>query len=144
MKATDSSRLQSLILICLLMLTFSLPIFAQFTNLATPRQSDKDAQAYAIFHEADELANPPNGKNDFRGTFQSKTAALQKYEEARHLYREIGDIRHEVFCLSSIGTIYLEFGEIKLAIDYFNQSLTILWVSSTMKVKNLLMILIYP
>ncbi|NEO25994.1 MAG: tetratricopeptide repeat protein [Kamptonema sp. SIO4C4] len=56
--------------------------------------------------------------SNFRG-------ALQSWEQALEIYREIGNRKGEANSLGNLGLAYRNLGEYQQAIDYFQQSLTI-------------------
>jgi len=52
-------------------------------------------------------------------------AALNYYEQALTIFREIGDRAEEGTTLNNIGLIYASLGEYVVALDYFQQALTL-------------------
>ncbi|HKQ74382.1 MAG TPA: tetratricopeptide repeat protein [Blastocatellia bacterium] len=61
-----------------------------------------------------------------QGTAESLRQAIAKYEEARRLYRDLGDTRGEAVMLNNIGLAYHSLGEEQKAIDFFRQALPLL------------------
>lgn len=59
-------------------------------------------------------------------TAQSRVKAIQKYEEALALWRDLGNKRMEAYALNELGTVIGSLGESKKAVVYFDQAL-ILW-----------------
>jgi len=71
--------------------------------------------------EADRLLNLGNEqhkKSQFR-------AALQSWQQALTIYREIGDRQGEANSLGNLGSAYYSLGQYQVAIDYHQQSLAI-------------------
>src|SRR5262245_46939936 len=56
---------------------------------------------------------------------QSFTKAIEKYQEALQIFRDIGDHREEAATLNNIGAVYDLLGEKPKALDYYNQALPI-------------------
>ncbi len=54
-----------------------------------------------------------------------KQQALNFYERALLLFRQIGDRRNEAVALNNIGGVYDELGEKQRALDYYNQALPV-------------------
>src|SRR5262245_3891264 len=54
-----------------------------------------------------------------------KQKALDKYNEALNISREIGDRRGEAFTLNNIGSVYRSLGEMQRALEKLNESLLI-------------------
>src|SRR5262249_23504514 len=52
-------------------------------------------------------------------TAQSLTKAIEKYQEALQIFREIGDHREEATTLNDIGAVYDLLGEKKKALDHY-------------------------
>jgi CHAT domain-containing protein/tetratricopeptide (TPR) repeat protein len=79
-------------------------------------QTESDHKA-----EADQLLNKGNQLDD-AGQYRE---ALQTYEQALQIYREIKDRKGEGSLLNNLGTTYSSLGQYQKAIDYYQQSLTI-------------------
>ena len=60
-----------------------------------------------------------------QGSAESLRQAIQKWQEARLLYRAVGDRRVEAFTLTGIGRVYDALGEKQKALDFYNQALPI-------------------
>ena len=60
-----------------------------------------------------------------QGSAKSLRQAIQKWEEARLLYRAVGNRRGEATTLTGIGRVYDALGEKQKALDYYNQALPI-------------------
>jgi len=60
-----------------------------------------------------------------QGSAESLRQAIQKWQEARLLYRALGDRRWEAITLNKIGGVYSDLGEKQNALDYYNQALPI-------------------
>jgi tetratricopeptide (TPR) repeat protein len=73
--------------------------------------------AESIFQEAKQLEG---------GTSEARRKSIEKYEEARELYRKTGDRYKEAMALKSIGALYHFLGEPNKALDKFNESLPIM------------------
>lgn len=58
-----------------------------------------------------------------KGTAESRLRAIEKYQEARDLYRASGDKKQEADVLSNIGAVYQSLGDKQKAIEFFNQAL---------------------
>jgi tetratricopeptide (TPR) repeat protein len=56
-------------------------------------------------------------------TAESLRGAIEKWEEARRLYREAGVQDWEALALIGIGRVYSDLGEKQKALDYYNQAL---------------------
>src|SRR5262249_33169034 len=56
---------------------------------------------------------------------QSFTKAIEKYQEALQLFRDIGDHREEATTLNDIGLVYDSLGERQKALDHYNEALQI-------------------
>jgi tetratricopeptide (TPR) repeat protein len=61
-----------------------------------------------------------------KGSAESLRQAIQKWQEARLLYRAVGDRGVEATTLNNIGLVYSALGEKQKALDYYNQALPIL------------------
>jgi tetratricopeptide (TPR) repeat protein len=61
-----------------------------------------------------------------QGSAESLRQAIQKWQEARLLYRAVGDRSMEATTLTGIGVVYDDLGEKQKALDYYNQALPIL------------------
>lgn len=110
-------------------LKFVLPILLMlFTgpNHLTPAQqagaaSETDPQdknhlaAQQLATEAEQLY--------VKGTAESRLLAIEKYQEARALFRASGDKQQEADVLSNIGAVYQSLGDKQKAIEFFNQAL---------------------
>ena len=83
-------------------------------ELAQSNQDSKKAEADRIFQQ---------GIRQFQ-TSQFREA-LQSWETALRLYRELGDRQGEANSLGNLGLAYDALGEYERAIDFHNQSLTI-------------------
>jgi tetratricopeptide (TPR) repeat protein len=73
--------------------------------------------AERLFEEGDTLYQ--------QGSAQSLEQAIQKWQEARLLYRAVGDRRGEATTLSNIGLVYSDLGEKQKALVFYNQALPI-------------------
>ncbi|MFN7201387.1 MAG: tetratricopeptide repeat protein, partial [Aphanizomenon sp.] len=60
-----------------------------------------------------------------QGSAESLRQAIQKWQEARLLYRAVGDRRGEATTLNNIGAVYDALGEKQKALDFYNQALPI-------------------
>ncbi|HCQ20927.1 MAG TPA: tetratricopeptide repeat-containing protein, partial [Anabaena sp. UBA12330] len=60
-----------------------------------------------------------------QGSAESLRQAIQKWQEARLLYRAVGDRRVEAITLTGIGRVYDALGEKQKALDFYNQALPI-------------------
>ena len=60
-----------------------------------------------------------------QGSAESLRQAIQKWQEARLLYRAVGNRRGEATTLNNIGSVYDALGEKQKALDYYNQALPI-------------------
>jgi CHAT domain-containing protein/Tfp pilus assembly protein PilF len=60
-----------------------------------------------------------------QGSAESLRQAIQKWQEARLLYRAVGDRGGEAITLNNIGLVYDDLGEKQKALDYYNQALPI-------------------
>ena len=58
-----------------------------------------------------------------QGSAESLRQAIQKWQEARLLYRAVGDRGGEATTLSNIGAVYDTLGEKQKALDFYNQAL---------------------
>lgn len=58
-----------------------------------------------------------------KGTAESKQSAIKRYEEARALYRLVGDLTEEAAALNSLGVVYDDLGEKPKALEYYDQAL---------------------
>ena len=83
-------------------------------ELAQSNQDSKKAEADRIFQQ---------GIRQFQ-TSQFREA-LQSWETALRLYRELGDRQGEANSLGNLGNAYFSLGEYERAIDFHNQSLKI-------------------
>ena len=61
-----------------------------------------------------------------QGSAESLRQAIQKLQEARLLYRAVGDRGGEAATLNNIGRVYDALGEKQKALDFYNQALPIL------------------
>ena len=61
-----------------------------------------------------------------QGSAESLRQAIQKWQEARLLYRAVGDRGGEATTLNNIGLVYSALGEKQKALDFYNQALPIL------------------
>ena len=61
-----------------------------------------------------------------QGSAESLRQAIQKWQEARLLYRAVGDRGGEATTLNNIGRVYYALGEKQKALDFYNQALPIL------------------
>ncbi|MCE2906593.1 MAG: tetratricopeptide repeat protein, partial [Anabaena sp. CoA2_C59] len=61
-----------------------------------------------------------------QGSAESLRQAIQKWQEARLLYRAVGDRGGEATTLNNIGLVYDALGEKQKALDFYNQALPIL------------------
>ena len=61
-----------------------------------------------------------------QGSAESLRQAIQKLQEARLLYRAVGDRSGESVTFIGIGAVYDALGEKQKALDYYNQALPIL------------------
>jgi len=83
----------------------------------SPVQTDKRAAAQHTSEDAQRLKA--------EGTAASLESALEKWQQALDLWREVGDPFEEAETLNSIGTVYDSLGEKQKALDYFDQALPI-------------------
>jgi CHAT domain-containing protein len=60
-----------------------------------------------------------------QGSAESLRQAIQKWQEARLLYRAVGDRGGEAITLNNIGRVYDDLGEKQKALDFYNQALPI-------------------
>ncbi|BAY26273.1 TPR repeat-containing protein [Calothrix sp. NIES-2100] len=115
MKRQKLSHIAFITLLATLLTSFSsnLPIFTASQVLA---QTANDRKA-----EADRLLN--------QGIEQAQTsqfeAAIQSWEKALIIYREIKDRKSEGSALNNLGNVYKSLGDYPKAIDYLQQSLAI-------------------
>ena len=85
------------------------------------RMNDNTSVAVTRQAEADRLLEQGNQQfniSQFR-------EALQSWEQALTIYREIGDRKGEAASLGNLGIAYDSLGQFHLAIDYIEQSLDI-------------------
>ena len=78
-------------------------------------QQDTQAAAQQAFEVAERLRS--------EGTAPSLELALERYQHAFQLWRQLGDRRSEAITLDSIGRVYNSLGEKQKALDYYNQAL---------------------
>ncbi|MDM3858078.1 MAG: tetratricopeptide repeat protein [Aphanizomenon gracile PMC649.10] len=71
--------------------------------------------AERVFNEGMKLYN--------QGSAESLRQAIKKWEEARLLYRAVGDRGGEATTLNNIGLVYDDLGEKQKALDFYNQAL---------------------
>ncbi|OBQ13191.1 MAG: hypothetical protein AN490_03385, partial [Anabaena sp. AL09] len=60
-----------------------------------------------------------------QGSAESLRQAIQKLQEARLLYRAVGDRSWEAITLNNIGLVYSDLGEKQKALVFYNQALPI-------------------
>ncbi|MFO5494777.1 MAG: tetratricopeptide repeat protein, partial [Cuspidothrix sp.] len=60
-----------------------------------------------------------------QGSAESLEQAIQKWQEARLLYRAVGDRRREATTLNNIGLVYDDLGEKQKVLNFYNQALPI-------------------
>ncbi len=105
----------------------SLPALAQEQNTVSPEQEGTLAPSDAIVQvdsnqtEADKLFKHELSHVG-RGEFPE---ALQSYEQALMIYKQIGNREGEANSLGNVGLAYNHLGEYKTAIDYHQNSLVI-------------------
>jgi len=58
-------------------------------------------------------------------TAESLRKAIEKYQEALRLWREVGDRKQVAVTLNDIGVVYYDLGEYQQAINYYNEALPI-------------------
>ncbi|MBD2391263.1 tetratricopeptide repeat protein [Aphanizomenon flos-aquae NRERC-008] len=85
----------------------------------------KIAQSPAATKENAERVFDEGMKLYQQGSAESLRQAIQKSQEARLLYRAVGDRRGEATTLNNIGAVYNALGEKQKALDYYNQALPI-------------------
>ncbi|MBD2578201.1 tetratricopeptide repeat protein [Oscillatoria sp. FACHB-1406] len=78
-------------------------------------QNDANAEAERLLQEGVRLYQ--------EGSAESLRQAIQVFERARALFRELGNQQREAFALNYIGFIYNALGEKQKALEYFNQAL---------------------
>ena len=109
-----------LILLLALLASFSPPLLGKVLTLfpASPELAQTSERREA---EADRLFD--------KGIEQSKVSqfreALQSWQKALTIYREIGDRQGEAYSLGNLGNVYQHLGDYKKAIQYHQQSLAI-------------------
>ena len=86
----------------------------------------KIAQSPAATKENAERVFDEGMKLYQQGSAESLRQAIQKSQEARLLYRAVGDRRGEATTLNNIGRVYSALGEKQKALDYYNEALPIL------------------
>jgi CHAT domain-containing protein/Flp pilus assembly protein TadD len=93
-----------------------LEAFAQqlLTLLSKDRQNPRKVEADRLLDQG----NEQHGKSQF-------ATALQSYQQALSIYREIKDRQKEGGILGNLGSIYNIFGDYPKAIDYLQQALKI-------------------
>jgi tetratricopeptide (TPR) repeat protein len=74
------------------------------------------AAAESVFREAEQIEN---------GTLKDKSESIEKYHEARDLYRRAGDQEGEARTLNNIGLVYHSLGETQKALDKYNEALLV-------------------
>lgn len=84
---------------------------------ALSKQVDKRAAARQAFDDAERLR--------LEGTTISLKSALEKYQQSRELWQQVGDQRWEATTLNNIGSVYESLGDNQQALDCFNQALSI-------------------
>ena len=85
----------------------------------------KIAQSPAATKENAERVFDEGMKLYQQGSAESLRQAIQKWQEARLLYRAVGDRRVEAITLTGIGRVYDALGEKQKALDFYNQALPI-------------------
>ena len=88
-------------------------LLAEYRGLHSEKQ-DKQAEAKLI-----------KKLGDFFNTISAYRKAIDYYEQAIEIYREIGDRSGEVRSLGNLGLAYNSLGTYQKAIDYYEQSLAI-------------------
>lgn len=96
--------------------TKSLPLQVAQQSQTTP-QNAKRLQGQQLLAEGLKLYQ--------QGTAESKQQAIARYTAALKIWQEIGDRNYEVTTLLGIGEVYLELGETKKALDFYNRGLAI-------------------
>jgi CHAT domain-containing protein/tetratricopeptide (TPR) repeat protein len=94
-----------------LLVVFPFPIFAA----PLTQEEDPKAKADALSEEATSLF--------YQGDYQG---AINRFEEALTIYREIGDRSSEGETLSNIGQTYDSLGQYEQALDFYQQALPVL------------------
>ena len=61
-----------------------------------------------------------------QGSAESLRQAIQKWQEARLLYRAVGDPYGEANTLNNIGRVYSDLGEKQKALVFYNQALPLI------------------
>ncbi len=99
----------------------SVPVFERRGQLAQQEGMPVDStrrEAERLFEEGLQLYR--------QRTAESLRQAIQKWEEARRLYRAVGDKVREATTLNNMGKVYSDLGEKQKALDYYSKSLP-LW-----------------
>jgi CHAT domain-containing protein len=99
----------------------SVPVFERRGQLAQQEGMPVDStpwEAERLFEEGLQLYG--------QRTAESLRQAIQKWEEARRLYRAVGDKVREATTLNNMGKVYSDLGEKQKALDYYSKSLP-LW-----------------
>jgi CHAT domain-containing protein/tetratricopeptide (TPR) repeat protein len=88
--------------------------------VASRRANEKDkshVSAQRAFEEGQKLRAQQNAT--------AKRAAIQKYEEALKLFKEVGDIYGQALSLNRIGFTHLQLNQYRASLDYLDESLTL-------------------
>ena len=76
-------------------------------------------------HAAAQLASDEARKIRAQQTAPARRAALEKYQTALSLFQAAGDTYRRALTLLSIGITHFQLNEVRKALDYFNETLTI-------------------
>lgn len=88
--------------------------------VASSRVTEKDkfhVAAQRAFEEAQKLRAQQNAT--------AKRAAIQKYEQALKLYKEVGDTYGQALSLNRIGFTHLQLNQFRASLDYLNEALSL-------------------
>ena len=86
--------------------------------------SSKIAQSPAATKDAERLLEEGQALYQ-QGSAESLRQAIQKWQEARLLYRVVNDKKNEATTLNNIGGVYSALGEKQKALVFYNQALPI-------------------
>ncbi|WP_088240416.1 CHAT domain-containing protein, partial [Calothrix rhizosoleniae] len=112
-------KVSSAFLIALLT-SIAVPLMVNLSVISVPLEVLAETK-YSRKQEADRLLNQ-GSKNWYSSQYK---AALQSYQQALKIYRNIKDRRGEGRALNGLGWAYTSLGNQKQAIEYFQQSLSI-------------------
>lgn len=95
-----------------------------------PREmTDADEQhvnAEHLFAEAQHLKGEAARRSSRGEAIQLYNSAIKNYEEARSIWRNLGDLRGQGYALTNAGRVYKTLGEPSHALDYLTQALALL------------------